>query len=317
MVTTIAFMNLKGGVGKTTLAANIVRAIADVEKLKILLMDLDSQCNLTQIFSSAEDIDRQGERSVYQCFESKQFFKQPPSPSDLKISLYSNKLGSQIDIIYGSFETFQLAVSVPGGLKVNAAVQHFRDFMQKAQLEYDIIVLDTNPSGTFTTLCALDVSNFLVAPITFDKFSMRGVHLLTQVLRGRYPWLGNPRQLRLLPNRIPRSTDQKLLDRLEKEEQSIREYFPNLSSCIMANRIHESKLLANKQPELNFIVDRRVWPIHRAALAKVREDFEEAAKEVLISTREVMGNAAREHQTTLDVMRSQFEEKSEWPLVRH
>jgi cellulose biosynthesis protein BcsQ len=58
MVPVVAFMNLKGGVGKTTLAGNTIRSLADIEKLKILLIDLDSQCNLTQMFCSAEEIDR-------------------------------------------------------------------------------------------------------------------------------------------------------------------------------------------------------------------------------------------------------------------
>src|SRR5262249_9613141 len=131
MVPVVAFMNLKGGVGKTTLAGNTIRSLADTGKLKILLMDLDSQCNLTQMFCSAEEIDRRSGRSVYQCFESRQFFKQPPGPSDLKMLLYKNDAGSMIDIIYGSFETFRLAVAMPGGLVSNAAVQHFYNFMEK------------------------------------------------------------------------------------------------------------------------------------------------------------------------------------------
>lgn len=308
MVPVVAFMNLKGGVGKTTLAGNTVRSLADIEKLKILLMDLDSQCNLTQLFCSAEEIDRRGGRSVYQCFESRQFFKQPPGPSDLKVLLYTNKIGSVVDIIYGSFETFRLAVSMPGGLVANAAVQHFYNFMEKARSEYDLIVLDTNPSATFTTLCALDAANFVVAPVTMDKFSMRGIHLLTNVLKGRYQWLGNPKRVRIMPNRIPTPADARALERLEREEQEVRELFPHLQDSVMVSRIHESKLLSHKAPDGGFIADRRVWPIHRAWRARVKEDFDRAAKEVLLSVREAFGDAAGHEENTLDAMRRQLEE---------
>jgi hypothetical protein len=41
----------------------------------------------------------------------------------LKVQLYSNRAGSVIDMIYGSFETFRLAVAMHGGLVANAAVQ--------------------------------------------------------------------------------------------------------------------------------------------------------------------------------------------------
>ena len=308
MVPVVAFMNLKGGVGKTTLAGNIVRSLADIEKLKILLMDLDSQCNLTQVFCGSEEIDRRSGRSVYQCFDSRQFFKEPPGPSDLKISVYSNRRGSQIDMIYGSFDTFRLAVAMPGGLVANAAVQHFYNFMDKTRREYDLIVLDTNPSATFTTLCALDAANFLVAPITMDTFSMRGVHLLTNVLKGRYQWLANPKRVRILPNRIPVTSDARAQDRLDREEKEVRERFPHLQDSLMLNRIHESKLLSHKAPDTGFIADRRIWPIHRAWRLRVVEDFNRAAKEILLSIKEAFGDAAGHQENTLDAMCRQLEE---------
>ena len=308
MVPVVAFMNLKGGVGKTTLAGNTIRSLADITKLKILLMDLDSQCNLTQMFCSADDIDRRGGRSVYQCFESKHFFKEPPGPSDLKVLLYRNNAGSLIDIIYGSFETFRLAVAMPGGLVSNAAVKHFYNFMEKAKAEYDLIVLDTNPSATFTTLCALDAANFLVAPITMDTFSMRGIHLLTHVLKGRYQWLGNPKRVRIMPNRIPVTSDGKALERLEREEKEVRQKFPHLEDSIMLSRIHESKLLSHKASEGNFVADRRVWPMHKHWKARVKADFDGAAKEILLSVKEAFGDAAGHEENTLDALRRQLEE---------
>ena len=316
MTAVIAFMNLKGGVGKTTLAGNTVRSLADIAKLKILLMDLDSQCNLTQMFCSAEEIDRRSGRSVYQCFESKHFFKAPPGPSDLKVMLYKNKAGSLIDIIYGSFETFRLAVAMPGGLSSTAAVQHFYNFMGKARDEYDLIVLDTNPSATFTTLCALDAANFLVAPVTMDAFSMRGIHLLTNVLKGRYDWLANPKRVRIMPNRIPVTNDAKVLDRLEREEKEVREKFRHLEDSIMVSRIHESKLLSHKAPDGGFIADRRVWPIHRQWRARVKADFDAAANEILLSVREAFGDAAGHEENTLDAMRRQLQENPARVVVR-
>jgi chromosome partitioning protein len=308
MVPVIAFMNLKGGVGKTTLAANTIRSLADIEKRKILLIDLDSQCNLTQVFCSADEIDRRSGRSVYQCFESKSFFKAPPTPSDLKVLLYKNDAGSVIDIIYGSFDTFRLAVAMPGGLASNAAVQHFYDFMDRARAEYDLIVLDTNPSATFTTLCALDAANFLVAPITMDTFSMRGIHLLTHVLKGRYQWLGNPRRVRIMPNRTPVSSDSRAMERLDRDEKELREKFPLLTDSIMVSRISESKLLSHKAPDGGFIADRRVWPMHKHWKARVKAEFDAAAREILLSVKEAFGDAAGHEENTLDAMRRQLEE---------
>src|SRR5437867_768689 len=51
-----ASMNLKGGVGKTTLTANLCRAICDEKPLKLLMIDTDPQCSLTLIFRNEEQV---------------------------------------------------------------------------------------------------------------------------------------------------------------------------------------------------------------------------------------------------------------------
>ena len=52
-----AFMNLKGGVGKTVLTANIAREIVHQHNKKILLVDLDPQCSLSYLFAEPAEID--------------------------------------------------------------------------------------------------------------------------------------------------------------------------------------------------------------------------------------------------------------------
>src|ERR1700694_2976749 len=171
---TMVYLTMKGGVGKTTLAANITRAIADLEKKKILLIDADSQCNLTQLFSTPEEMDTVTDRTIYSALAGHKMYP----PSELSVRIYNNEAnGSEIYFIPGSFETFQLAVEA-SPLIERRTRQRFTEFIKQAQADYDLIVMDTNPSATLMTLQALAVSNFLVAPISFDKFSMRGIHLI-------------------------------------------------------------------------------------------------------------------------------------------
>ena len=56
MPTTISLFNHKGGVSKTTTTFNLGWALADAG-YKVLLVDLDSQCNLTGIILGYSKID--------------------------------------------------------------------------------------------------------------------------------------------------------------------------------------------------------------------------------------------------------------------
>lgn len=55
MAATITFYNNKGGVSKTTTLFNVAAYISKMRKKKVLLIDADSQCNLTELFFAPDD----------------------------------------------------------------------------------------------------------------------------------------------------------------------------------------------------------------------------------------------------------------------
>ena len=54
----VAVLNMKGGVGKTTISAHVMRVLYHRHKVKTLLVDLDHQFNLSQALISRATYDR-------------------------------------------------------------------------------------------------------------------------------------------------------------------------------------------------------------------------------------------------------------------
>ncbi|MES2407601.1 MAG: AAA family ATPase [Pseudomonadota bacterium] len=55
---TISFVNMKGGVGKTTLALNVADCLARTHNKKVVVIDVDPQFNATQcLFTGDEYVD--------------------------------------------------------------------------------------------------------------------------------------------------------------------------------------------------------------------------------------------------------------------
>ena len=95
-----------------------------------------------------------------------------------------------------------------------------------------------------------------MAPITFDAFSLQGIHLVVQHLEGRIPVVGKSRnRLCLVANKVPRNPSESELKRLEKEEYKIRDRYPKLARSIKLERIHRSDLIANRAAAKGFFAD--------------------------------------------------------------
>ena len=182
-----AVLNMKGGVGKTTLAANVAREIFGSKLVSVLLIDLDPQFNLTQqlIKESLYEELVSEDKTALRMFEpppASDFFDvntstlDPPSAKDIAISLrYLIKTPEKtISLIAGTFELTKYSF-VEDGTKLNHAKNFFKKFISQARSDWDLIVLDMNPSSSFLTYAGLSVATDVLSPVRPDKFSMLGL----------------------------------------------------------------------------------------------------------------------------------------------
>lgn len=199
----IATMNLKGGVGKTTLTSQLAAAYQAHNKNRVLLIDFDPQYNLTQLFYPGQLADEAiaADRSVISLFEKSRAHQSGiPSPADLwndlstepftpapRETITHSLLGDanhkgRLDIVFGQFEISKYAFSTDrDGLQ--AVRENFLRSMDFYRSLYDLIILDTNPNATFLTRCALQAADRVIAPMFTDVYSLRGVRLLNRVIK--------------------------------------------------------------------------------------------------------------------------------------
>ena len=140
---TIAIANLKGGVGKTTTSINLAYSLMSLGK-KVLLIDLDPQCNSTKFFAKV-NYTGQTVQDVLM------------NPEVINHSIYRTKY-KEIDIMRGSAEE-----NCQGEYQLQTA-------FGKLKKEYDYCVIDTRPVFDSLTRNAFHVSDIMLTPIKFDNY---------------------------------------------------------------------------------------------------------------------------------------------------
>ena len=199
----LAVMNLKGGVGKTTVSSQVFGAWQGALGGRILLVDLDPQYNLTQTFFEMDvaDASAAADKSVISLFEKSRIHaRDATSPGESWLTLSTDPFapvpkeklvhdlmgdgspGGRLDLISGQFEISKYAFATDA-VSLARIKEHFLQSIERYRSDYDLIVFDTNPNATFLTRCALEAADRVLAPMHADIYSLRGVRLLNQVIR--------------------------------------------------------------------------------------------------------------------------------------
>lgn len=220
----LAVMNLKGGVGKTTVTSQVFGAWQGALGGRVLLVDLDPQYNLTQTFFDMEHADASAaaDRSVISLFErSRLHSRDVVSPAESWLTLSSEPFsavartdlmhdlmgaggpGGRLDLVSGQFEISKYAFANDSAALQKIKSQFLR-MIDHYRSEYDLIVFDTNPNATFLTRCVLEAADRVVAPMHADVYSLRGVRLLNQVIAEQVEAAKRP-ALSVLFNAVGRS----------------------------------------------------------------------------------------------------------------
>lgn len=180
----IAIANQKGGVGKTTTAINLAGALAE-EGLRVLLVDMDPQANLTAgvgvnlntVSRSMADVLADGRCTFAEAIL-------PTETEGIDVA------PAHIDLASTEGELF----TALGRESI------LRDAMRESIADYDYVLIDCPPNLGLLTVNGLVASDSVIIPVQTQFYAMKGLNNLVKVINAiRLKLNKNLKVLGLLP----------------------------------------------------------------------------------------------------------------------
>lgn len=158
----ISMVNQKGGVGKTTSTINLGAALAEAGR-RVLLVDFDPQGALSAGFGV--------------------------NPHELDLTIYNVMMDRKVDIREVIQDTeFDNIDLLPANIDLSAAEVQLVNEVAREQVlasalravenDYDVILIDCQPSLGLLTVNALTASHGVIIPLICEFFALRAVALL-------------------------------------------------------------------------------------------------------------------------------------------
>lgn len=162
----IAMVNQKGGVGKTTSTINLGAALAESGR-RVLMVDFDPQGALSAGLGT--------------------------NPHELDMTVYNVLMDRKVDIrdaiIHTDVENIDL---LPANIDLSAAEvqlvnevareQVLASALRKVEDDYDVVLIDCQPSLGLLTVNALTAAHGVIIPLICEFFALRAVALLVETI---------------------------------------------------------------------------------------------------------------------------------------
>jgi chromosome partitioning protein len=189
----IAFINFKGGVGKTACVVNLGACLAGLHKKRVLIVDLDPQCNSSMWLMQPGHFwahTAKGKRSTYQLFQD---FVLGKHEFDFDGSVVAGVPRSEagfpelatLDLLPGSVEMIRMEDQIHAN-KYARYFEYLSRALKPHLSKYDYILLDCAPNLYSVTKNALFAAQYCVVPYVPDFLSLSGFAILADEVTNFY-----------------------------------------------------------------------------------------------------------------------------------
>lgn len=161
----VAISSFKGGTAKTSTALHVGSALAKFHKKRVLLIDFDSQANLT----AGLGFDPDENDSMAAVLQGNKRLSEVIKPTSIP----------KLDLIPA--DTWLERVEVTGALAADRySHERLRDIIK--ELDYDLVIIDTPPSLCWLTESALIAAQHALVCATPEFYSVKGLSRLAQFM---------------------------------------------------------------------------------------------------------------------------------------
>ena len=165
----ITVINLKGGVGKTH-TAWLLASVCQEQALRVLVVDTDTQANLTNSFLTERDENP----SIEALFN--------PASDTQAQSLIRRTRFSHIDLIPASQALAQFDFTDPRQWEQTDLHLSLRDSVSTVSAAYDFIVFDCPPRLSVVSYAALCASDYVIIPLEAADWGAQGIVQVTAAI---------------------------------------------------------------------------------------------------------------------------------------
>jgi chromosome partitioning protein len=190
----IATVNMKGGVGKTTLTVNLAACLAQLHGKRVLVVDLDTQISATLSLITPQDFARiRREKNTVSYSIAKVLRPSNRYKFDTKDLITPNVCGvNGLDLLAGDIDIYdeflvseklhQESIDNPNidfiDVWNNFEGCLIKDILAPVIDEYDFILLDCAPGYNLLTRSGIMASHFYIMPARPEPLSLVGMQLL-------------------------------------------------------------------------------------------------------------------------------------------
>lgn len=168
---TTAIMNAKGGVGKTTTAINLAAELTARGK-RVVLIDADPQCNLTDFYLQGRE---EGYTTLYDLLATQ---------GEPYYASWILEAGKGLWLVPGSMDLILADVrALRDGTIRLTAIRELAECMAEDDFA-DVLLIDCPPSFTAAATAALAAADDVIIPVRVDAFSLHGMDELLRQVKG-------------------------------------------------------------------------------------------------------------------------------------